>query len=268
MITSLHSPHVEVVKALLGSRGGKERSARSLFVIEGASHIRAAINSDASSIESLYLTEEGRTRISDVDLTKINVIDVSSQVMAAMTDTVTPQGVLALAKIPQRNWEQWLTSQQTKVKIAYFWQLQDPGNAGTVIRAADAFGFDAVFFSDNSVDVYSPKVVRSSVGSHWHIPIFQEVEWNTLSKSLDSRKISAMALTAAASQEEIATIAQRSKSASTLWIFGNEARGLPDLIVNSPSITKVRIPMFGQAESLNLATAASVVMYEVAQADK
>lgn len=268
MITSLHSPHVEGVKALLGSRGVKERRERGLFVVEGASSFREALGSNTSRIETLYLTDDGRSRISDLDLSALNVIEVSPQVMAAMSDTVSPQGILALVKIDKGSFEEWFARENSSAKkIAYFWQLQDPGNAGTVIRAADAFGLDAVLFSDNSVDIYGPKVVRSSVGSHWHLPIFCEISWESIRGFAKSNGISLYALDADGRKELLAS-AQDSAGGSSIWIFGNEARGLPDDITRDTSVTTVAIPMSGRAESLNLASAASVVMYAVGQSVK
>ena len=273
MITSLHSPHVEAVKALLGSRGNKERREKALFVIEGAQNIREALSSDAKKIKTMYLTDEGRARIPDIDLTGIEVLDVSPQVMVAMTDTVTPQGILALATIDNQEFAPWFEERSEAklnarpINIAYFWQLQDPGNAGTVIRAADAFGFDAILFSDNSVDIHSPKVVRSSAGSLWHIPIFEEVDWKELRELAERSKSRLLALTAHG-DSELATEIAKKVSSTSIWIFGNEARGLPEEITSDAKVARVTIPMSGRAESLNLATAASVVMYAVAEGNK
>ena len=267
MITSLQSPHVEVVKALLGSRGVKERREKSLFVIEGAQNLRSAIAADRKTIQTVYLTEEGRARIADVDFTGLNVLDVSSQVMAAMTDTVTPQGILALAHIDNRDFESWFTARTKHLNVAYFWQLQDPGNAGTVIRAADAFGFDAILFSDQSVDIHSPKVVRSSAGSLWHIPSFEDVSWEQLREIALQKNASILALTAHGNQDLAASV-KNAQEKSSFWIFGNEARGLPEEITRDSAVQRVAIPMSGQAESLNVATAASVVMYVVSEGDK
>ena len=266
-ITSLHSPHVEAVKALLNSRSGKERRATGRFVVEGESNIRELLRNDHGSVEALYLTEEGQKRFSERELKSVDIVKVSPQVMSAMTDTVTPQGVLALARIPTQTFSEWWRNQGKSLHIAYFWQLQDPGNAGTVIRTADAFGFDAALFSDNSVDVYSPKVVRSSVGSHWHLPIFDEVSWSDLLE-LTSKASQGIFALDGNGKSNLASVLQSIKMRSSLWIFGNEARGLPDEITSNNLVTVIRIPMRGKAESLNLASAAAVVMYEVAQTFK
>jgi TrmH family RNA methyltransferase len=146
-----------------------------------------------------------------------------------------------------------------KSKFIYLSEVQDPGNAGTIIRSADAFGFDAVITSPNSVDIFSPKVVRSTVGSLWHIPVYQAVEldeimnWDCTFVALDT--------------EAEAPLSKIALDRSVVAIFGNEARGLRNLKGLSASkdrITPVRIPMPGNAESLNLSVAASIVMYQLA----
>ena len=263
MITSLHSPHVEAVKALLGSRGVKERRERSKFVVEGPTNVKAALDSKSVTIESIYYTQGNLERLGS--FVHDNLIEVSEQVMKAMTDTVTPQGVLALAKLHRTSLSD--VSKIPGAKIAFFWQIQDPGNAGTVIRAADAFGFDAVIFSDNSVDIYSPKVIRSTAGSIFQIKVVEEVSTSDI-KSF-SESINASIFTTKADGDEILQKAAKSALGKpSIWVFGNEARGLPNDVEKVLGATTVSIPMSGKAESLNLATAASVVMYAVSNADK
>jgi TrmH family RNA methyltransferase len=265
MITSLHSPHVEAVKALLGSRGVKARRESHTYVVESLQNIRELIDNAPLQIKTLYATADGLEKlgaVSSVDV-QIDIQEVSPEVMKAMTDTVTPQGLLAIAKIPNNSLDEFFAMKKDGMKLAYFWEIQDPGNAGTVIRAADAFGFDGVLFSDKSVDVYSPKVVRSSAGSHWHIPIFEDV---TIEALLDSARNNSFELyaTDADANLDLLAAAQESSSSSAIWIFGNEARGIP----NQLQAKRVAIPINGKAESLNLATAASVVMYAASAARK
>ena len=263
MITSLHSPHVEAVKALLGSRGVKERRERLQFVIEGPTNVKAALDSTSVNIECIYYTEGNLERLGS--FSHENLIEVSEQVMKAMADTVTPQGVLALAKLHRSSLGD--LAGISKGKFAYFWQVQDPGNAGTVIRAADAFGFDAVIFSDNSVDIFSPKVIRSTAGSIFQIKVIEEV--NTAQLKQWAGKIGApIFATKADGDSLLQTAAQSALGKPSIWVFGNEARGLPLDVESELDAKAVAIPMSGKAESLNLATAASVVMYAVSNADK
>lgn len=261
MITSLHSPHVEAVKALLGSRGAKERSSTSKYVVEGLQNVRALLENAPQSIDVIYYETNGISKIREIPA-DVKLIEVTPQVMKAMSDTVTSQGVLALAKIEKRRIDS-LTGKLKPINLAYFWEIQDPGNAGTVIRAADAFGFDGVVFSDNSVDIYSPKVVRSTAGSFWQIPLFEGVSISEL-KNVAQSTGAELFITDSEGSLELPTAAKSAEQKSAIWIFGNEARGIPGAVADEIGGKLVKIPMAGSAESLNLATAAAVVMYAVA----
>lgn len=259
MIESLHSPHIARVKALLGSRGKKERRERGLFVAEGLQFLREAAKMGSSpAIETLYLTSAARLKISaeGLNIDHLNAIDVSDPVMNAMGETVTPQGIIGLCQMPELSLNDLeLTPDK---KYIYLHEIQDPGNAGTILRSADANGFDAVITAPNSVDLFSPKVVRASAGSLWHLPVVERVELDDLlSRRPD---LSIYALDAHASQ----SLLSYKKSGPSLWIFGNEAHGLPRLDKHR-RITSISIPMSGHAESLNLAAAASIVMFYVTQ---
>ena len=263
MITSLHSPHVEAVKALLGSRGVKERHERGQYVIESVQNIKAALSSTETEIESIFYTQEGLERLGS--FSHPNLVEVSPQVMKAMTDTVSPQGVLAVAKLRERTLSE--LNGIKNGKFAYFWQIQDPGNAGTIIRTADAFGFDAVIFSDSSVDIYSPKVIRSTAGSFWQIKVLADVSIEEIRK-FARESSSGLYATKADGATSLGEAARESIGKASIWIFGNEARGLPPEVESALNAKTVSIPMSGKTESLNLATAASVVMYAVSNADK
>jgi TrmH family RNA methyltransferase len=264
VITSLHSPHVEAVKALLGSRGSKERRQSGRYVIEGAQNINSALSSVSDLVEKIYYTAESREEINSPSWTG-ELIEVAPNVMKAMSDTVTPQGLIAVARISDLRISDFKNHPPKNSKIAYFWEIQDPGNAGTVIRAADAFGFDAVIFSNNSVDAYSPKVVRSTAGSFWNIPLFEDISEVQLLELSNNLSLEVFA-TFAEADLSLKDAAQSCREKGSIWIFGNEARGIPNALLTKLNPTKVAIPMSGSAESLNLATAASVVMYAVANA--
>lgn len=258
-ISSLHSPHVERVKALLNSRGKKARRDSGEFVIDSLPALSSALRSSDTkfpTLKTLYFTEAGLEKLSlkDAEIpASVEQILVSNEVMAAMSDVEASQGVLGVAT--QSTFEIESLGNNVK-KIAYFWQMQDPGNAGTVIRSADACGFDAVIFSDESVDIYSPKVVRSTVGSLWNIPVISGITLDSLLAFAKSAAIGCVALDAK-SKVDIANI---DKSKKMVLIFGNEARGIPEL----PSeVSLASIPMRGKTESFNVASAATIAMYEV-----
>jgi TrmH family RNA methyltransferase len=254
MIESLNSPHVARVKALIGSRGVKERKAAGQFVAEGLQCAREALTSHSGpKIETLYVTANGLAKIQEIaDLSAFNVVDVSDEVMKEMSETITPQGILAVCTIPQVTLDS--IQLNSSRRYIYLSEVQDPGNAGTILRSADAFAMDAVITSPGSVDMYSPKVVRSTAGSLWHIPVFESV---ALGEVL-AMGINAFSLGAAGSMN----LSQYQMSGDTLAVFGNEARGL-STGQNVDSIDVVSIPMPGNAESLNLSAAASIVMYHL-----
>jgi TrmH family RNA methyltransferase len=259
MIESLNSPHVGRVKALISSRGAKERADTGTFIAEGIQCIKEALQSDnGPSLQSIYVTNAALERHSNIlNQAQCEILVISDDVARAMSDTVTPQGLIAVCTIPQPAMPQ--VSPSVFSKFVYLSEVQDPGNAGTIIRSADAFGFDAVLISPQSVDVYSPKVVRSTVGSLWHIPVFQGVNLSEVLKW----ECQFIALDAAADTPLSKVRADR----SIVAIFGNEARGLntsPEILDSKKTITPVRIPMPGNAESLNLSAAASIVMYQLA----
>ena len=254
MIESLNSPHVARVKALIGSRGVKERKAAGQFVAEGLQCAREALKLNSGPrIETLYLTNNGRSKVEEIsDLSALNVVDVSDEVMKEMSETITPQGILAVCAIPQITLDSIALNGSRR--FIYLSEVQDPGNAGTILRSADAFAMDAVITSPGSVDMYSPKVVRSTAGSLWHIPVFESVRL----EELLNLGVNAFSLGAEGSK----SLSQYQMSGDTVAVFGNEARGL-STGQNVDSIDVVSIPMPGNAESLNLSAAASIVMYHL-----
>ncbi len=264
-ISSLNSPHIERVKALLGPRGKKTREAERTFVVEGIQSVREALMpkiNEGLALKKIYVTEDGLTKlsseISEEVLSKYELITVSDQVMKAMADSESPQGILALCSTKSLKLKDlW---QMSPRKIAYFWQIQDPGNAGTVIRTADACGFDAVVFSEASVDIFNPKTVRATVGSLWHIPVIADVDFSDFISESKDQGLSIYALDARGNSILDTAFIKQSSAGPSVWIFGNEARGLPELPAD---LNTVSIPMKGFAESLNVASAAAIVMHSV-----
>jgi len=266
MIESLNSPHIARVKALTSLRGAKERKNARQFVAEGLQCAKEALSARNNSsdfqaplIETLFLTANGRSKIGqNQDLvlpSSLDVIDVSDEVMRQMSETITPQGILAICSIPESDISS--IKLNGKRRFIYLSEVQDPGNAGTILRSADAFGMDAVITSPGSVDMFSPKVVRSTAGSLWHIPVFEGVELSEILK-LNLRAISLGA-------DGSRALIDYQPSGDVLAIFGNEARGLTDLDSIS-GVELVKIPMPGNAESLNLSAAATIVMYHLSLA--
>jgi TrmH family RNA methyltransferase len=255
MIESLHSPHVARVKALIGSKGAKERREQGLFIAEGVQCAKEALTSvSGPQIKILYGTENGLSKISDLDLGTVEIVEVTDAVMKAMSDTVTPQGLISLCYKPRTDFSEVTPSGSSK--YIYLHEIQDPGNAGTILRTADAMGISAVITSPDSVDIFSPKVVRSTAGSLWHIPVFEGISFDRLDKQF--KGIQKLLLSSHAKT----SIVDLSIPGDCVAIFGNEARGV-DASTLGASVTEVTIPMAGRAESLNLSAAASIVMFTI-----
>lgn len=184
---------------------------------------------------------------------------VSEDELADIADAVTPQGIVARC----RNVVRPLSALPTGSRlVAVGVDVRDPGNAGSIIRAADAAGADAVVFAGDSVDPLNPKAVRATVGSLFHLPVLVERD---VAGALSALQASGLTLLAADAGGET-SLFDAELSAPSAWLFGNEAHGLGD--VAALADTRVAIPIYGKAESLNLATAAAVCLYASAQAHR
>jgi TrmH family RNA methyltransferase len=257
MIESLHSPHIARVKALISSRGNKERDQHGEFIAEGLQCAREALAATSGpKVKNIYLTESGSSRIESagLDTAGIETILVSEPVMAAMSSTITPQGILSVCEIGNRDFSDF--NLNGKTKLIYLHEIQDPGNAGTILRSADAMGIDAVITSPGSVDMYSPKVVRATAGSLWHVPLYSGITLATISSQFPQLKKLAL------SAQGKTSITDLKDMGDCIAIFGNEARGIDTLL--DGEVIQVHIPMKGSAESLNLSAAASIVMFYLA----
>jgi TrmH family RNA methyltransferase len=190
---------------------------------------------------------------------------VESRSFAALADTVTPQGILAVCDAVDVPLSEALTPEARLVVLCD--QVRDPGNLGTVIRCADAFGADAVLVTTNSVDLYNPKTVRATTGSLFHLPICVSVD---LADAVSAARAAGLATYGAdgAAQCTVDDLATSGELASPiLWVFGNEAHGLsPEHVALLDRL--VALPMYGRAESLNLSTAAAAILYATATAQR
>lgn len=253
MIESLRSPHVVRVKALLSSK--KDRSDSQLFIAEGIQAIREALLFK-DQIETLYLSKSGAERIekASLDISAVPVVEVSEKVAAAMSDAMTSQGIIAICRMMIPSTDTIGTFSGSH--LIYLNEIQDPGNAGTILRTADAMGISAVVTSPGCVDFYSPKVVRSTAGSLWHLPIYLGIKLTELRKILPTHNLYLLDGSAAKS------LFQADLNHPAIWIFGNEARGLNEEVAGA---TRISITMPGKAESLNLAAAAAIVMHEISR---
>lgn len=190
---------------------------------------------------------------------------VSGEVFSELAQTVTPQGLIAICDFVDVPFTDAVRAAPRLVALLA--QVRDPGNAGTVIRCADAAGAEAVVLTDASVDVYNPKCVRASAGSLFHLPI---AVGGSVAASVDALRSAGLTVLAADGAGELDLVAAGERgllSGPTTWIFGNEAWGLP-AATRSLADAVIRVPVYGSAESLNLATAAAVCLYASAAAQR
>lgn len=193
----------------------------------------------------------------------ISVAEITDRAAAALSETVTPQGVLAVCDLLDRPVAEALAG--TPGLVAVLVGIADPGNAGTVLRVADAAGADAVLFAGDTVDPHNGKCVRASAGSLFHLPIGRDRDVDTV---LGACRAAGLRLVAADGHAEtdLDTAADTGTlNRPTAWLFGNEAHGLRD-DVTAKADDALRVPIHGAAESLNLATAAAVCLYASARA--
>ncbi|AEW97570.1 MULTISPECIES: TrmH family RNA methyltransferase [Streptomycetaceae] len=261
-LTSLRSPRVTAARRLAKrSFRGKERR----FIAEGPQAVREA----AGHLVEVYATPEAAERHADVvDAARaagVPVLTATEQVVAAICDTVTPQGIVGLCRFLDVPFERILDARPRLVAVLA--HVRDPGNAGTVLRCADAAGADAVVLTDASVDLYNPKAVRASVGSLFHLPVAVGVPVERAVAGLRAAGVRLLAADGAGDRDLDAELDRGAMGGPTAWIFGNEAWGLPQQ-TRDLADEVVRVPIHGRAESLNLATAAAVCLYASARAQR
>lgn len=243
----------------------KDRREQGRFLVEGPQAVREALAHRPDLVEAVYTTTGTESWQLEVDRLAsdggVRLERATEAVLAAMSETVHPQGVIAVA----RSWDLPLDETLSGARlVAILHEIRDPGNAGTVLRAADAAGADAVIFSGESVDPFSPKVVRSTTGSLFHLPVAVAP---TLEDAVVAARAAGLTTLAADVRGDELRGARDALAGPVAWVFGNEARGLT---VGDRALVdrSLRLPIYGRAESLNLATAASVLLYETAFAQR
>jgi TrmH family RNA methyltransferase len=261
--TPMSNPQADRVKAVraLSRRSVRARSGR--FLAEGPQSVREAVRWRPQDVVDLYVTAEAAGRHADIveaaTEARLHLHEVSEAVLAAMCDTEAPQGLAAVCRVAPAALDDVLAAGPRLLVLLT--NVRDPGNAGTVIRGADAAGADAVLVSENSVDVYGPKVVRSTAGSIFHLPVVTGLPVDDTLAALRGHGLRLLAADGAG-ERMLPEVALDSPHA---WVMGNEAWGLePE--VRDACDEVVRVPIYGKAESLNLAMAATVCLYASASA--
>jgi TrmH family RNA methyltransferase len=245
------------------------RTEQRRFLAEGTQAVREAIaahREGRARVAELLVASEARDRdaalVSEAARNEIVVTVASNDVVAALSETVTPQGIVAVVDYLDVELNSVIAAGASLVAVLA--DVRDPGNAGSAIRAADAAGADAIVFAGDSVDPYNGKVVRSSVGGLFHLPVAVGV---TVDEAIDHMRGAGLRVLVAdgAADVSLDDPAVRSRlSEPTAWVFGNEAWGVrPEIASLADEV--VKIPVYGAAESLNLATAVALCLYASAR---
>jgi TrmH family RNA methyltransferase len=238
---------------------GRQRAGR--FLVEGTQAVREALTWPGE-VHELFVTEafaERDTELSALAAGRgVTASVVTDRAMAGLSGTVTPQGVVAVCPLVDVPLADVLAGAPALVAVLV--GVADPGNAGTVIRVADAAGADAVVLAGDAVDPHNGKCVRASTGSVFHVPIARA----PVDEALSACRAAGLRLVAADGYAE-SELTPATTVGPTAWLFGSEAHGLPDE-VKSAADESLRVPIYGKAESLNLATAATVCLYASAWA--
>lgn len=216
------------------------------FLVEGEHLLLAAHESDWEIVEIIMQDGTDAPRFaSDYPVTI-----VADNVFQHITDTRTPQGIVAVVKLKDQTWP-------STNSVLLIDSVQDPGNVGTMIRTADAVGFDAVVVGNDSVDLYNEKVIRSTQGSLFHIPIFQ-ADLTSKIPSLQEADFTIWATTL----EQAQSYKDVPIDNKVALLVGNEGKGVDKTLIDLADC-KVKIPILGKAESLNVSVAAGILMYHM-----
>ena len=263
--TSPRSARVVAIRAL-NKRAARRESGT--FLAEGPQSVREALvwGHVRGAAIAIYATQEAMTKFDFLASSLVEVTIVGEEILNAMADTTTPQGVIAICRLPQDSLGSVLGTPNPRL-LAILANVRDPGNLGTVIRSADAAGADGVITSVESVDPWSPKAVRSSAGSLWHIPVIAEAELASTIAEVSARGFQIFAADADADVDLDGLEADGKLAGPTAWLFGNESAGLTDQFRDLADVV-VSIPIFGGAESLNLSMAATLALYSSARAQR
>ncbi|NLT72635.1 MAG: RNA methyltransferase [Chloroflexi bacterium] len=253
-ITSLHNPQIRAIARLKSKKRDRYREQR--FLGEGQRLIRHALTRGHRPAFAFYTADyaagvEGAALVSDLLGEGVPLWEVTPDVMAALADTLTPQGIVAVFPMPAARTEQAQTARLLLILDA----LRTPGNVGTILRTAQATGVNAVICAPGTVDPFSPKVVRSGMGAHFDLPLLVDVQWESIAALVEGRHVWA------ATAEGQTLLWEADLSGCIALVIGSEAHGLgPEARALAQAF--IRIPMVETAESLNAAVAASALLFE------
>ncbi|WP_232075235.1 TrmH family RNA methyltransferase [Phytohabitans suffuscus] len=260
----MRTPRVVAARRLQRRR---ERDAAGLFLAEGPQAVREAVT--AAVVQEIFGTSHGLTRFADVVGSAreggARISEVTDEALAALAETVQPQGLVAVCAQHPVPLEKALEGGPRLAAVLA--GIRDPGNAGTVLRTADAAGAGAVVFAGDAVDPYNGKCVRASAGSLFHVDVVRSPDPVAAVEAIRGRGVAVLAATGYG-DTDLDDLADTGRLATpTAWLFGSEAHGLPAELL-AVADARVRVPIHGAAESLNLAAAAAVCLYASARAQR
>lgn len=243
IITSKDNEIIKNIKKL------KEKKYRlDSYIVEGIKMVKEAINEN-QEIALIVIREDFKI---DFDTKKIKIVTISNKIFNDISDVKTPQGILAVIKKNQNN--QIETNQEYILALD---SLQDPGNMGTIIRTADSANINQIIINKTTVDPYSPKVIRSTMGAIYRTNIIEVEDLKATLKEMKSKGFQIITTDLKATQ----SIYDINYNNKTVVVIGNEANGVRQEILQTAD-KKVIIPMLGKTESLNASIAASIMIYE------
>ena len=253
MITSTVNARVKRLVNL--GKKAKLRYSEGVFLVEG---LKMFMEAPPEWVKEIYVSESFLEKNPSEKLKNMKYEMVSDEVFQKISDTQTPQGVLCVMKMPEYKLEDLLDKKH--MLFILLEDIQDPGNLGTMFRAGEGAGIDGVIMTKNTVDIFNPKVVRSTMGSIYRIPF---VITDDILKTIADLKACGVTVYAAHLKESVDYDLQ-DYTKSTAFLIGNEAGGLKRETADIADCY-IKIPMKGQVESLNAAVASSVLMYEAAR---
>jgi TrmH family RNA methyltransferase len=238
------------------------RTERRLFLADGPKAVEGGLA--RGSVVEVFATPAALVQYDALLAAAPRVTEVDDRALASLSDSVTPAGIVAVCSFVDVPLDDLVaTAAGGSGLLAICAEVRDPGNAGTLVRTADALGAGGVVLAGDSVDAYNPKTVRASVGSVFHLPL---ALCQVPDEAVGSARTAGMIVLAADGDGELSLDdASELLVGPTAWLFGNEAHGLPPELAAAAD-HRVRIPIPGRAESLNLATAAAICLHESARA--
>lgn len=256
MISSTSNQQMKQLVSLL--KKAKERREKKVFVVEGTKMVLEAPYNWVKQVyvsETYSQVEEHEELLKQLENNAVSVEVVSDAVFKTVSDTQTPQGILAIVKQPEYTLEDLL--QEKDGQFLLLESIQDPGNLGTMMRTGEGAGISAIIMNKTTVDLFNPKTIRSTMGSIYRVPFLVVENLNAVIEQLKMHgvKLYAAHLKGRASYDQVSYLA------ATAFMIGNEGNGLSDEIA-SLADEYIKIPMEGSVESLNAAISASILMYE------